>query len=154
MDSESENEDDNGAGRPTSDLGRSKAGPEFIPFYERRSNSRGLRPPSELWLVSYSDFMTIMAIFFLVMYGYTYLKAAALLKKQNAQITYSAFADMISKIQQNAGQKMDIQNDTDKVVIQMKDDILFDSGKTELSSGAQSTLAELANSLKLAAGVV
>jgi chemotaxis protein MotB len=129
----------------------------------RESSNRGSRglfrgivrqSSSHLWLISYSDFMTILMIFFLAMYGYTYLAKAALLKIQNKPQNYSEFTRKILEIQKKMEGKIKVQEDTDKVVVQLSEKILFPSGQASLSNEAQMPLEELANSLKLIDGDV
>jgi flagellar motor protein MotB len=36
--------------------------------------------PKALWLISYADFMTVLMIFFLAMYGYSYLGKEQVMK--------------------------------------------------------------------------
>ena len=105
-----------------------------------------------LWLVSYSDFMTIMMIFFLGLYGYTVLAKAALLSQQKNQVSYSEFAEMISKIKGPLGESMQVQEGVGKVTIQLSDKILFASGQAILNQNAKRTLEDVANSLKLVTG--
>ncbi len=119
------------------------------------NNDRGQhRALSHLWLISYSDFMTILMIFFLAMYGYTYLAKAALLKAEKKQLTYSEFAQRMQKIKEGLGEQVKVQDDVDKVVLKLGEKILFASGSATLSDSASGTLEELANSIKLIEGVV
>lgn len=112
------------------------------------------RAPRQLWLISYADFMTILMIFFLAMYGYTYLAKAALLKKHSQEFSESKFSGRIDEMKEKLGKQLTIQNDVDKVVLQLEEKILFASGKAALRAEAFQTLEELSNSIKLIDGDV
>lgn len=115
---------------------------------ERRSSNR------QLWLISYSDFMTILMIFFLAMYGYTYLAKMSLLKAQKNQINYAEFAGRVQDMQKKIGGQIKVQDNVDKVIVQLSDKVLFPSGSAVLSPESVSTLEELAKSIKLIEGEV
>lgn len=106
------------------------------------------------WLVSYSDFMTILAIFFLAMYGYAYLDAASLLFPKMSDVPYSAFTEMIQKLTDETGSELKVQEDVDKITIEMNEKILFKSGMSEVTPAADRTLKSLALSLNKIEGDV
>lgn len=112
------------------------------------------RSSRQLWLISYSDFMTILMIFFLAMYGYTYLAKASLLKAQKNRLNYEEFSGQIEKMEKTLGDQIKVQDHVDKVVVQLNDAILFPSGSASLSAAAAPALEELANSIKLIDGEV
>lgn len=112
------------------------------------------RNPMNVWLVSYSDFMTILTIFFLAMYGYTYLDAASLLIPKRGDISYSMFAEMVEKLKADAGAELKVQEDVDKVTIELSEKILFPSGSAQLNAGAEKTIQGLASSLNKVEGDV
>ncbi len=114
------------------------------------NEKRGSR---HIWLISYADFMTILMIFFLAMYGYTYLAKEALLKQQ-PKFSASDFSNQIKDMKQKLGGQIKVQEDVDKVVLELSDQILFASGKSDLNSGASATLDDLAKSVKLINGDV
>lgn len=107
-----------------------------------------------LWLISYSDFTTILMIFFLATYGYTYLAKAALLKKQPQPYAENEFSARIDEMKEKLGNQIVVQDDVDKMVLLLGDKILFSSGSSELSAEAISTLEDLADSIKLTEGDV
>lgn len=114
------------------------------------------RPESflNIWLISYSDFMTILTIFFLAMYGYTYLDAASMLVPKTGNMTYSEFSEMVEKLKTETGAELKVQDDVDKVTIEMSEKILFASGSAQLNSEAGATLNSLAESLNKVEGDV
>lgn len=131
-----------------------EANSEFFGNRRRRAAAGERRSATTLWLISYSDFMTILFIFFMVMYGYAILekqKKAA----QGATISYDAFAKLMERFENKVGtENVEIKEDLNKITIQMKDNVLFASGSAEISENAKATMAELASSLKLVAGEV
>lgn len=114
---------------------------------ERRSNRN-------LWLISYSDFMTILMIFFLAMYGYTYLAKMNLMQRQNNPIAQQEFQKTVQEMKANLGDQLQIKDAGDKVVLQFGEKILFTSGSARLKGGAERTIEDLAKSIKLSEGMV
>lgn len=111
------------------------------------------RGSRHIWLISYADFMTILMIFFLAMYGYTYLAKETLMKQQ-AQYSATDFSTQIDSMKEKLGKQLKVQEDIDKVVLQLDDKILFASGRADLSGAAAATLDDLAKSVKLMNGDV
>ncbi len=107
-----------------------------------------------IWLISYSDFMTILTIFFLAMYGYTYLDAASLLVPKTGNMTYNEFSEIVQKLKTDTGAELKVQDDVDKITIELSEKILFASGRAQLNSGADDTLKTLAESLNKVEGDV
>ena len=127
----------------------------------RKYNIFGARPlPGDrratphLWLISYSDFMTILMIFFLLMYGYSYLAKDALFQMQGRQISYSEFSEKMHELKNRLDSNLQINEDLKKIVVQMPDNVLFSSGDARLAPEALRTIEELANSIKLVSGTV
>jgi len=112
------------------------------------------RAATQLWLISYSDFMTILLIFFLVMYGYTYLARATLISRKSNQSRFSTFTQMVYGLKSDLGQNMEVVEGIEKVTVQLKDQVLFASGSSVPSDSAKRTFDELAQSLKLVDGPI
>jgi chemotaxis protein MotB len=87
------------------------------------------------------------------MYGYTYLAKEALLKQQ-PKFSDRDFTNQIDDMKQKLGGKLKVQEDVDKVVLDLSDQILFASGHADLNPGAAATLDDLAKSVKLMNGDV
>jgi chemotaxis protein MotB len=114
---------------------------------------REKRSSRHIWLISYADFMTILMIFFLAMYGYTYMAKQALIKRQ-PRFSDRDFTNQISDMKQKLGSQLKVLEDVDKVVLEVSDQILFSSGHAELNPSAGATLDDLAKSVKLMNGDV
>lgn len=110
------------------------------------------RSLQHLWLVSYSDLMTILMIFFLGLYGYTVLAKASMVRTQARAMTYSEFAASIGQLKSSLGEGLQIQEDNARVTLRLSDQVLFASGQAELSAKALTSLAEIATSLTLVDG--
>lgn len=121
----------------------------------RRNTADGERNNlRHLWLISYSDFMTILMIFFLVMYGYTYLAKEALLRLQQQKDSTSEFSQSIEQMQKKLGDQMTIEKSDGQLTLKLGEKILFPSGSAVLTQVAADTLDDLANSIKLVDGAV
>ena len=107
------------------------------------------RAAEKLWLVSYSDFMTIMMIFFLAMFGYTYI-----MKNQEKKIQFSDFASMMSDIKAKLGDQIRLLDDVNKMTVELGEGVLFASGKAELNPSARDLMRQLAATIKKADGDV
>jgi flagellar motor protein MotB len=106
-----------------------------------------------LWLVSYADFMTIMMIFFLCMYGYSTLARAAAARLAKLPLSDDEFSLMVEDLKKNLGMAVEIKDSVNKITVQLQNEILFKSGQATLP-GVSNTLDILADSLKNNEGMV
>lgn len=117
----------------------------LAPASDRRSSGH-------IWLISYADFMTILMIFFLVMYGYAYITKNQL--QPESTITYSEFSRKMAALKKDIGAEIDVTETFEKVTIEMEDDVLFGSGSAQLTDRAREAVEEMAKSIKLVEGRV
>lgn len=118
-----------------------------------KKNAHPAEGPKALWLISYADFMTVLMIFFLAMYGYSYLAKDTVMKARQVA-NYQEFMEVVQKMQERLGDQLKVEESIDKVTLKVGEKVLFPSGSARLSAPAASTLAELANSIKLLEGDV
>lgn len=104
-----------------------------------------------LWLISYSDFMTILMIFFLAMYGFTYLQKK---KNEPPPMTVDQFTAAVSQLKNDMGEQIRVIDEFDKVTVELGEGVLFASGSAQLGDRAARTLASLADSIKRMKGDV
>ncbi len=120
------------------------------------------RRTSPIWLTVYSDLMTNLMLFFLMLFGYTQMggniqnlafksimqhfsgekKKISFQEKKVSQYLVTYFGR--KKMEKFAGVKVD----EEKVEIMLRQPVLFDTGKAELKSKARMVLHDIAKLLK------
>lgn len=108
--------------------------------------------PKQLWIISYADFMTVLMIFFLVMYGTTVMAKNA--RQKTMPEPQAAFSESMKRIKDRLQDQVEINEEQSKTTIRLGEAILFQSGHADLSNNAIRTLEELANSINLVEGQV
>jgi chemotaxis protein MotB len=125
-------------------------------YYGSTRNSGGgageRRSYGHLWLISYSDFMTILMIFFLGMYGYTVMAKEVLRREKNQTKPATEFSMAVNELNSKFGNQVHVVEDVSKTVLELPSAVLFPSGRSELNRRAKETLAEFAKTLKLVPG--
>jgi chemotaxis protein MotB len=105
------------------------------------------RSAEKLWLVSYSDFMTIMMIFFLAMFGYSHMMSQKRQQAMKRPLAYKEFAAVIEEMQQRMADKVRLLDDVSKTTVELGENVLFESGSADLDANAKATLNEIAASI-------
>lgn len=125
---------------------------EFYGFLKQQAASSERRTPLQLWLISYSDFMTILMVFFLAMYGYTHLAKVALQRAQTRPISYEALSEVMKKVQSRLGSSVQVEEDGTKLSLRLQEKVLFVSGRASLERDGVELMETLAESVNLVPG--
>ena len=108
------------------------------------------------WMVPYGNMMTILLIFFLVLYSYAYFsstkyeKALAGIKKEfSKDITARPLdADIAEKLQKQLDKFGTVEINAQRIKVSLPSPVLFDSGRAELKKEAILALDEIGKTLK------
>jgi len=101
---------------------------------------------THLWIVSYSDFMTILMIFFLMLFAHrVWVKKVAWEDRRVEQLraAQEAQVGMIQRLSKLAS--IDVK--AERIDIQLPDALLFASGHAELQDSAKALLSKIAPEL-------
>jgi len=115
--------------------------PEDFPVLDERDNDL-----TQLWVISYSDFMTILMIFFLMLFAHrVWAKKISWEERRVEQLraAQEAQSGMVQRLSKLAS--VDVQ--AERIDIQLPDALLFASGRADLQDSAKSLLAKLAPEL-------
>jgi len=106
---------------------------------------------AQLWIVSYSDFMTIMMIFFLMCFAHRVWAKKVFFedkKIRQERALRESQAAMIQRLDRLAS----IEVQAERIDIHLPDSLLFDGGKSDLRTGAKILLAQIAPDMKSFSG--
>jgi len=131
----------------------------------------GRADTKDLWIVPYADFMSVLMIFFLIMFAFAYTtmseskyqqivtslqkEAGGKVKEQlaeemketeNMEMATTKFDKIMEKEELN--KDVVVSNDATQIKIVFKNPILFDIGKADLKPGSISVLHEVSQVLK------
>ncbi len=115
------------------------------------------------WIISYADMMTLLAVFFILMFSMSTpnLKKMEEMKKATVEAfgghykePHEKLADQFRKVIKEAGleNQVKIESDESGVIATFRGTVFFDSGKSELIDEGAETLRRLAEAVKKAAG--
>jgi len=102
---------------------------------------------THLWVISYSDFMTILMIFFLMLFAHRiWAKKVSWEERRILQLraAQEAQVGMVQRLSKLAA--LDVQ--AQRIDIQLPDALLFSSGRANLQDSAKELLAKIAPELK------
>ena len=142
--------------------------------YRRTTDSRVIRmvDTSELWIVPYADFMTVLMILFLIMFVFAFTSKQ---EKHYNQIMLAIQTEMGGKVgkdileqmqdtekteqtvlkfdemleNQNLTKYVSVSYDTEEIKIVMKNPVLFDIGQVSLRKESEAMLHEMAGILEI-----
>ncbi len=120
--------------------------PEELASHEERDNEL-----TQLWVISYSDFMTILMIFFLMLFAHRiWVKKVSWEERRFQQLraAQEAQVGMIQRLSKLA--TIDVK--AERIDIQLPDALLFGSGHADLHESAKELLSKITPELKKFSG--
>jgi chemotaxis protein MotB len=102
---------------------------------------------THLWVISYSDFMTILMIFFLMLFAHRVWEKKVGWEERRFQQLHAAQEAQVGMIERLSKlATLDVQ--AERIDIQLPDALLFSSGRADLQGSAVGLLSKLAPELK------
>lgn len=98
---------------------------------------------THLWIISYSDFMTILMILFLMLFAHR-LWAKKTAWEVEKQSRLRAASESQKGMVQRLNKLAAVEAQAERIDIHLPDALLFDAGRADLRLGAQVLLAQLA----------
>jgi len=126
---------------------------EELSLLEPLADAEQKHEMTHLWVVSYSDFMTILMIFFLMLFAHRlWAKKVAWETKHAAQLRAARESQkgMVERLARLA----DVDVQAQRVDIHLPDALLYDAGKAELRPSARALLAGLSPELAAFGGEI
>lgn len=117
------------------------------PLEELSTSSDPEYDNTQLWVISYSDFMTILMIFFLMLFAHRLWAKTVVWEAQkeaHLRAAQESQKGMVQRLQRLA--QVDVQ--AERIDIHLPDALLFEVGHSELHPNAARLLATLAPELK------
>lgn len=106
---------------------------------------------NQLWIVSYSDFMTIMMIFFLMCFAHRVWEKKVFFEDKKLQ-QERALRETQSTMLQRLDRLASIEVQAERIDIHLPDSLLFEGGKAELRTAAKLLLADIVPEIKKFSG--
>jgi chemotaxis protein MotB len=108
---------------------------------------------AHLWIISFSDFMTILMIFFLILFAHRLWEKKVFWEDQRFQQLRAAQETQVGVVQRLSKMvALDVQ--AERVNIQLPDALLFSSGKAVLQEPAKVLLKKLGPELRAFSGEI